>query len=354
MRPRRIAIALLSLFVVGLLSSPSAARPAPVEIVDLGTLGGDATFALDINDRGQVTGNSRTGEGPLSPFLWERGEMTDLGALPGGNGFSRGYAVSNRGTVVGESDNDFSRGFRWSGGELGDVGTLTGGTTAVAHDVNAIDRIVGAASNGSASRPFVAERGADPVDLGTLAGDSTSFGLAWAVNARGDVVGISRNAADSASQATLWPAGVPGSAVNLGSLDGVQFSQAFAVNYRRIVVGESTVASGDGRAVAWYGTAAPVELDGLGYRHSRANDVNDRGSIVGHVSSFRGFSTIDGRAVVWYRGTATDLNDLLPDGSGWVLHSAEGINRGGEIVGFGRLDGQLRSFLLKVPESALR
>lgn len=354
MRLRRLCAVLLCVLSPGLVAPASSAQPRSVEPTDLGTLRGNATFALDVNERGQVTGNSRTAQGQLVAFLWERGRMTNLGFLPGGNGFSRGYAVSNRGVVVGESDNNRPRAFHWERGELSDVGTLPGGTTAVAHDVNNADRVVGAASNGSTTRPFMAERGTAPVDLGTLAGTSTSSGRAWAVNDRGDVAGVSRNEDDTASQATLWPKGQPGSAVNLGSMDGTRFSQAYAINNRRWAVGESTVASGDGHAVVWRGAEPPTDLGTLGFRHSRANDINEIGLIVGHVSSFRGFSTIDGRAVLWHDGDPVDLNDLLPEGSTWVLHSAEGVNDRGEIVGFGRLDGQLRSFLLNLPSGVVR
>lgn len=354
MRLRHLSAALLTALSLVLVTTPAAANGRTVEVTDLGTLGGNATFALDVNDRGQVTGNSRTAEGRLAAFLWERGVIKDLGFLPGGNGFSRGYAVSDRGVVVGESDNNRPRGFRWERGELSDIGTLPGGSTAVAHDVNSADRIVGGASNGSTTRPFVAAGGDGPVDLGTLAGTPTSSGRAWAVNDRGDVAGVSRNEANTTSQATLWPKGEPGSAVNLGSLDGDMFSQAYALSNRRWAVGESTVANGNGHAVLWRGTEPPQDLGTLGFRHSRANDVNERGLIVGHVSSFRGFATNDGRAILWHDGNTIDLNDLLPEGSPWVLHSAEGINGGGEVVGLGRLDGELRSFHVKIPEHALR
>lgn len=354
MQLRHLTAVLLAVLSLGWIAAPSSAESPPVELTDLGTLGGNATFALDINDRGQVTGNSRTEGGQLVAFLWERGRVTNLGFLPGGNGFSRGYALNDRGTVVGESDNDRPRAFLWERGELSDVGTLVGGSTAVAHDVNNAARIVGGASNGSTTRPFVTKRGAGPVDLGTLAGTSTSSGRAWAISDRGDVAGVSRNQDDSTSQATLWPNGSPGSAVNLGSLDGDQFSQAYALNNRRLAVGESTVASGDGRAVLWRGTESPTDLGTLGFRHSRANDVNERGLVVGHVSSFRGFATIDGRAVLWYGGDTIDLNDFLEPGSPWVLHSAEGINDRGEVTGLGRLDGELRSFLMRIPIGTLR
>ena len=50
----------------------------------------------------------------------------------------------------------------------------------------------------------------------------------------------------------------------------------------------------------------------------------------------------------------TNLNDLLPAGSGWYLLDASAINNAGDIVGYGyNPDGQEHAFLMtpqSVPE----
>jgi hypothetical protein len=52
------------------------------------------------------------------------------------------------------------------------------------------------------------------------------------------------------------------------------------------------------------------------------------------------------RATLWTNGTATDLNTLIPEGSGWTLLEARGVNARGQIVGTGVRNGDERAFLL--------
>ncbi|MEW4568400.1 hypothetical protein AB1L88_11085 [Tautonia sp. JC769] len=79
------------------------------EVIDLGTLGGQSSIAVAINDHGQVAGTSQTADGPNHAFLYTDGEMIDLGRLPeprewyspdSGSGASD---LNNLGQVVGDS-----------------------------------------------------------------------------------------------------------------------------------------------------------------------------------------------------------------------------------------------------------
>jgi probable HAF family extracellular repeat protein len=199
---------------------------------DLGTLGGPDSWAVFVNDRGQVAGTSytsyivdpNTGTPPVGVFLWENGKMTDLGNLGGDNGLLGAYSIvnglNNRGQVVGWmmiAGNQFAHAFRWDEGKLSDLGTL-GGTTSVAEGINDAGDVVGVSTlPGDQTNDGFLWRNGVMTDLGTVAGDPCSAALS--VNSRGQVVGASESAAGGCNEwttALLWEDGGP--SIDLNSL----------------------------------------------------------------------------------------------------------------------------------------
>lgn len=95
--------------------------------INLGSLGGsELNIALDINNRGQIIGNSDlSGDMVTHTFLWQSGTMSDLGTLPGDvDSFAGG--INDAGQVVGESCDASGncRGFLWQNGSMTDLNTL--------------------------------------------------------------------------------------------------------------------------------------------------------------------------------------------------------------------------------------
>jgi probable HAF family extracellular repeat protein len=340
--------------------APQFAAHAPkaltYSIIELGTLGGNSSFARDINDRAQITGNASLPSGRLHAFLWERGVMRDLGILTPGVDFSRGFALNEAGVVTGESDNNSPKTFVYDPavGAMINLAALVGNNPdnlniagGFGAGINDAGQIVGTTSRGAPSviRGYFFSNGTAR-DLGSIDGLTTTPARAWGINDFGQSVGVSRNS-NNVSHATFWA--TPGAATDLGSLGGATaFSEAFRINNRGQIVGRSTVAAGQTpqNAVMWE-NGQIRDLGRLpGVNFGRANDINDFGTIVGTSSQFEGFS---GRAVIWRAGETapTDLNTLLPANSGWtLLTSAEGINNHGQIVGFGTRNGQTRAFLM--------
>lgn len=111
-------------------ASALAAAPAIVTIsppVDLGTLGGCCSTAWDVNDAGQVVGESYTvGEIVVHGFLWTpEGGMRDLSTLgPLGDGDAIAFAINDSGQVAGFAGFPFL----WTPGRgVHDLGTIGGG-----------------------------------------------------------------------------------------------------------------------------------------------------------------------------------------------------------------------------------
>jgi probable HAF family extracellular repeat protein len=135
-------------FAVPLLLAAPAAQAAYI-VTDLGTLGGNYSYAYSINDSGQVVGESDMPGGITHAFSYTPGGGTvDLGTLGGTDSYA--YSVNNNGQVVGDSYTSAGNihAFRYSaGGVMADLGTL-GGTSSMAFGINDSGQVVGGAQRG--------------------------------------------------------------------------------------------------------------------------------------------------------------------------------------------------------------
>jgi probable HAF family extracellular repeat protein len=109
--------------------------------------------ARDINDDGKVVGYMG---GDWHGFLWEEGEVVDLGVIPGGS-TSQAIALNNlpEPQVVGwgalpnpNGGGTATHAFLWERGEMIDLGTLPGALRSFALDINDDSVIVGFSDHG--------------------------------------------------------------------------------------------------------------------------------------------------------------------------------------------------------------
>ena len=287
------------------------------QIIDLGTLGGYESFAVGVNNKGQVVGGATfdTVPDPFSfagasthTFVWDNGDMKDLGTLGGPDAF--GIAINDRGQILGASlinstpnpttGQPTGVAFLWDHGKIQVIPDPLGGTAISPYRLNNRGRVVGSANLAGdlQARPFVWEKGVF-TDLGTLGGKG---GIAQEVNESGQVTGTAALPGDMIFHGFLWENGVKS---DLRPVASDPCSQTYGMN-------------SSGQVVGWSGYFCPA---------------GNFGNI---------------RAVLWEKsGSVIDLNTRIPTNSGIYLFAATNINDRGEIAGAGvLLDGDSHAFLL--------
>jgi probable HAF family extracellular repeat protein len=321
--------------VVGDARTAGGARPAfswtqTGGMVDLGTLGGDSSFATEINDSKQIVGTSTTESGATHAFFWtQAGGMIDLGTLGGDTSFPN--AVNHLGQVVGVSETatDFVfHAFSWTqAGGMIDLtpNSSTTPSTTFAVAVNDAGQVAGTDER----HAFLWTQTGGLVDLGTLGGSGSR---AFDLNEQGQIAGDSLTAT-SADRAFLWTQA--GGMINLGTLGGgpglpETESQATSLNDSGQVVGTTGVSGPidvcGPRAFSWTQSGGMIEIHGLDCA-TRPSALNEHGQVVGESNCF--FGLCASRAFSWTQtGGTIDLGGLGGDGS-----IAYAVNNLGQVVG---------------------
>ncbi len=320
-----------------------AAGATGYEIIDLGTLGGNESHAYGVNSKGQVVGSSITADNLNHAFLYENGAMVDLGTL--GGSMSRAKAINEAGQIVGEShiSNGERRAFLYWNGTMSNLGTL-GGSVSVAYDINDNGVIAGTSYNTSTynRRGFVYSNGVmTPIEYPNV-GWMLTYGEA--INNSGQVTGCGYNSQFPYARGYVWLNGVF-QIKSMGTFGG-SYSTGMGINDQGVVCGYADNSSGYSHAFRYEmgGSGSLEDLGTLGGNNSWAMKINGSGSIVGYSETADG----EKRAFVWNETQGMiDLNSLLPEGSGWVLEEAMGINDLDEIVGSGRINNETHAFLLR-------
>ena len=389
-RPATVIGALLA----GLVSAGVTAQIVPIdplyELVDLGTLGGDSSMALGMNEIGDVVGWAETGSG-VHAFLWQDGQMLDLGTL--GGRFSEARDVNGFMQVVGVSNdaNEQPRAFYAWNGMLFDLNDLLvqsipplprepddADFTPELLEANAINEtgaIVAVGSNGQDD--FVRTYLLLPVDSFDPYRPRFTYTETGNMPAAVPSQTPLRSAAisDQAGDQSGQPASGPLVTVGLGLNDfdqvvGVSMEQAFlwlengleglleightsganALSNWGLIVGWTAGPAGRPHATLW-SVWMPDQVWSLytppGWI-SEALDINANGAAVGWAADNPEGN--DAVAMVW-TGAAWNLNErtAVPEGPAFwdTLVEATAIDDQQRIAGFGRLtDLSLRAFIL--------
>jgi len=173
-------------------------------------------------------------------------------------------------------------------------------------------------------RPVGAQSGYVVEDLGALPGDASS--VAWAINARGDVVGWS--AGPAGTRAFLYT--TAGGMVALPGLPDKPRTLARDINDAGVIVGAANAGGTDlGHAVLWSdGSVQDLGTLGTGF-YSEAWGVNNLGQVVGW-SYTNGGNGLSGVHAFLYR-PGEGLADLTPESD---TGSARDINDAGQVTGY--------------------
>ncbi|MEQ8766645.1 MAG: hypothetical protein RL885_22215 [Planctomycetota bacterium] len=352
----------LALWISSFLISLPAALAQTYTITEI-TTQGPVTQCTDLNDLGQVVGMTYPqGTTNYRPFCWEAGQTTNL-PKPAGDARVAASAIDNQRRVFGyelaiEGGRLVQKPLVWIEGQLAPVplpfegvfglvfpsrfgqfaatNTLPfdAGTPGWENEQGWVDERDFDLKSNDRRIPAIwdAARRQTRV-VGTLAG---SWDIApFAINDHGQLACRVSNDGWNQFEAALWD---PEQGFLLLGARGRRSAEAVAINNRGQLAGTlrktgTGDVNTDYRNVPFVWSAGRLqEIDVPGAVHAQAWDLNDQGVVVGSWTDAVGSLGIGKGAFLYRNGTVTDLNTLLPQGSGWNLTDAVKINEHGQIL----------------------
>ena len=334
--PKRLVLTTsLIITTIGTLVPLASGQPFDYALFELPVLDelDPSSWPQAINNHGEIVGGSYLSTGGRHAVLWDSTSYNihDLGVIDGS--YSLAKDINNLGDIVGDSNwlpnqSAFeSHACLWRDGSMIDLGTF-GGEESEAEAVNDLGQIVGFAYNSEEHlQPYLWEDG----EMLALPGLDSIWGLAYDINNTSQVVG--KATSGRSSVAVLWQDG------EIFALPELEYgsSGAHAINDFGQIVGRSDKGS-NVHAVAWVDGKVHDLHDNNAGKHSSAWGINNVGQVVGWV----GTPPFNDWGFLWEKETGMRrLNDLVPPllVKNWRLLIAYGINDLGQIAVTGAIQG---------------
>ncbi len=325
---KRMRTSFIAAFLLCAVMTPAYGSNIQYTITDLGVLDGPSSYAVGMNNLGEVVGRADIYTQYSHAFLYNgSGPLINLGSLAGDYSVSCAQAINDQGMVVGYTDtpgtgNPTHAFVYTANGGMQDLGTL-GGAQSYAYGINNSGQIVGIAQTANGTyHGFIYSGNGPMVDLGTY--------QATLINDGGQVVAYTGSAPYNQ---TYISSGGTGAWVNIGSLGGTETSPE-GMNDRGEIVGLLTIsASGEYPSHAFiYSGGIMSDLGTFGGQLSCAYGVNDFGVVVGGAD-LPGDSYLSSRGFVYYgSGAIQNLNNLVDPSLGWTIEGGVAVNDQGQIA----------------------
>jgi probable HAF family extracellular repeat protein len=286
--------------------------------------------ARALNDLGEVVGQSRitrTNGNKTTAVLWRNGSVIDLHAVAGDG--SAANDINNKSEIVGDYFGLF--GFAWKNGQLRSLHPFPGALfdRAEAKSINERGQIAGASCAGVDACPAqVWEPDGRITKLEDLPG-GINWATAWAINAGGEIVGEADGGGPLALAPVSWQ---NGTVEPLGISGG-----AMAINNRGQIVGFTRRAPDTALPATWQNheptllPARPRQIYGV------ALAINEHAMIVGwtDIETPNPSLGLGTAATLWQECAILNLNELLACGplpDPLFLTAAPDVNERGQIV----------------------